>query len=55
MIGWLWRVLVGNFNQCEHKWKLHTSVTVRDEDDDVVANKLVLQCEKCGDLKVKRI
>lgn len=33
MIGWLWRVLVGRFSICEHKWKVVSQTVIYDRVD----------------------
>lgn len=53
MIGWLWRILVGRFHECEHKW-IHrgTHKVVMDDHDEVpLYHRQVCQCEKCGKWK----
>ena len=58
MIGWLWRVLVGRFQQCEHKWKYQNVVKVFDIDvscKNPAETRIILQCEKCGDIVSRRV
>jgi hypothetical protein len=50
MIGWLWRVIVGRFSSCEHKFEVHQEI-------DVVSpyggkwHAYDLRCEHCGKMK----
>lgn len=49
MIKWLWNKIWG---VCNHKWKIivHGPIT---RNDKVYGTYYNLQCEKCGDVKVK--
>ncbi len=55
MIGFLYRWIVGSFFICQHKWKIIQCIQIVNEDDACIGNKIILQCEKCGDIKTKRI
>ena len=56
MILKFWRMLFGGW---EHKWKIINDVTVTVTDDwDEVCDRFTryhLQCEKCGNVKVKNM
>jgi hypothetical protein len=55
MLGWLWRVIVGRFNGCTHKWKLISETGVVPYEGALpYYRKYVLQCEHCGNLKNKK-
>ena len=55
MIAWLYKIIVGNFTQCSHKWEIinDTPCEWRDENTGSSKNwhKYTLQCEHCGDIK----
>lgn len=52
MIGWLWRMIVGNL--CNHKWE--TMAKRRDlMDGEFVGYSLHLRCTKCGDWKRREL
>lgn len=55
MLGWIYRMIVGHFSRCQHKWKIHEehALVHRKEDDTVktIGTLTVLQCQNCGDLK----
>ena len=63
MLGWLWRIIFGSFNGCEHKWKIIQEVKKLGQRTDIyddpigekfiLGTKYTLQCEKCGDIKFK--
>lgn len=62
MLGWIWRMIVGRFSRCEHKWKIIRSVdfTCKSESmagrtREIDGRQHTLQCEKCGDLAVREI
>ena len=52
MIGWLWRMIVGRFTACEHKWQTFSEMKVTPRGrQEVIAGMLYgLRCEKCGDI-----
>ena len=54
MIGWIYRMIVGRFTRCDHKFEIH-------EERDVVTQFLgtrqeyrmyTLRCSKCGEMKI---
>lgn len=50
MIGWLWRLLIGRFTSCDHKWETKEELQYVTKDTRAPAGKRVLlRCEKCGD------
>lgn len=51
MIGWLYRMLIGSFYICHHKWEVLTKVFVVDKISGSKYVEYNLQCEKCGDIK----
>lgn len=58
MIGWLWRLIFGNFGSCRHKWEIMERVEgFTALNDTGVPNfiKFFLKCEKCGEVKSKRL
>ena len=55
MIAWLWNIIVGQL--CQHKWKLIEKRPVfveRQAGDLPTYHKFIMQCEKCGNIKVKK-
>lgn len=54
MIGWLYRLLVGSFSRCEHKWKTLDYAEIT-SDGVRVGRKYYLECTKCGEVKQKRL
>lgn len=52
MIGWLWRMIVGRFDVCEHKWAQFSKMEVHPRGrPEVLAGAIYgLRCEKCGDI-----
>jgi len=54
MIARLWRALFGG---CEHKWAEKNRYGIyMASDNERMANVLIeLQCEKCGDMKSRRL
>jgi hypothetical protein len=54
MLGWLYRVLVGRFRSCNHRWVIiEQTKLVRVRDLEYAGIRYTLQCEKCGNLKEK--
>jgi len=51
MLGWLYRVLVGSFKSCEHKYKIVSQFKITDYCGNTTAHRYVQQCEHCGKLK----
>lgn len=51
MIGWLYRLIIGDFQSCQHKWVILEKQQVSML--DAVWTRYTLQCEKCGNLKVE--
>lgn len=53
MIGWLWRMIVGDFGGCKHKWATFTEQPLNRRDDPNRATVGIIygqRCEKCGDI-----
>jgi len=57
MLGWLWRVLVGRFSRCDHKWDVAEvrRVTDRIDGGESRYQRYVLLCQKCGDVQSRDI
>lgn len=55
MLGWLYRLLIGNFkisSVCSHKWRIYRETELLSVERDAIINHIyMLQCAKCGDLK----
>jgi hypothetical protein len=50
MIGWLYRVLIGRFSRCDHKWETMETINVKDISDGTSWYRYILKCEKCGEI-----
>ncbi len=56
MIGWLWRLIVGRFTSCHHRWvELERINWVHNVTNQLGDQTRVLRCERCGDMKNFRI
>lgn len=55
MIGFLYRWIIGSFYICDCSYKIIKSVVIVDEDDVAIGHKYVLKCEKCGNIKSKKV
>ena len=55
MLGWLYSVIVGSF--CAHKWEIIKQIDVCDMKNSNIpwAFDIIMQCEKCGNIKKKRV
>lgn len=50
VIGWLWRILIGRFTSCEHRWE--TMEKGQEQiDGRCIGYFVCLKCDKCGDWK----
>jgi hypothetical protein len=55
MLGYLYRLIVGHFG-CDHKWKIIKQGTINNAyKTNTIGNYYELQCEKCGDVKVRNL
>jgi hypothetical protein len=58
MFWLLWRILIGikPAPKCQHEWELFKTIEVYDpwfsSKDMPAGMKYILQCKKCGDLKI---
>ena len=50
MIGFLWRLIVGHFTQCNHNWETIDEGIVRGNGVEI-GRLYVLKCKNCGDMK----
>lgn len=61
MLGWLYRILIGNFHihHCQHRWETMHNTKVYDYsfgETDLPDHTLVhLRCTKCGDWMTKKL
>lgn len=57
MLGLLYRILIGTFKTCDHKWEKVAEFKLYDGEQDklLIGVKYVLQCKNCGCLDDKRI
>lgn len=52
MLGWVFRILIGNFSFCKHEWKVLDNIDVKEKyGTKILYRKYNLQCEKCGNIK----
>ena len=49
MFKFIWEILIGH-KRCDHKWKVYKDYPWRSSRNNEFST-IVLQCEKCGDLK----
>lgn len=55
MLGWLWRVFVGRFLDCSHKWEQQGAYESKhDTYPHFKCMIICLRCSKCGDIR-KRV
>lgn len=50
MVKFIWWLLWGG---CRHDWGIHETRFVRDPDTGDTWKRYILQCKKCGDIKVR--
>lgn len=56
MLGLLYRLLIGTFKTCDHKWeKVAEFKLYADQGKRMMGVKYVLQCKNCGNIKDKEI
>lgn len=56
MIGWIWRMVIGRFSNCDHQWIAGELVKSYVSGDDMpVKIKRVMKCTKCGDIKTRSL
>ena len=56
MIGFLWRIIVGRFSSCQHKWNQFDTVSVFSWNSDrPIYYDYHQKCEKCGKLQKVRL
>ena len=53
MLGWLYRMLIGSFTSCNHKWIILKERPIKD-DGLRIGTVYDCQCEKCGNITFKR-
>lgn len=53
MIGFLYRLIVGTFHRCDHKWDTVEVIQVEDRVGGVLRRykRYVLRCKHCGEIK----
>lgn len=56
MLGWLYRILIGRFTECDHHWVILRRVDIIESDfgDIPYGRRYELQCDKCGWLKSRK-
>jgi translation initiation factor 2 beta subunit (eIF-2beta)/eIF-5 len=53
MLGYLYRMIVGQFTSCKHQWEIHNHGDIVDTQDRVTGEYYYLKCSKCGEMKSK--
>lgn len=53
MIKWIWRMLWGS--SCEHKFETIANGTIVNDDGAAIGKYFVLRCEKCGDIRTRKL
>jgi hypothetical protein len=60
MIGWLYRMIVGYFHQCRHKWVEKSRASYKKEGTDLfdgswtkTGQMIEFRCEHCGEFRVR--
>jgi hypothetical protein len=55
MLGWLWRMIVGNFYSCPHpQWETVKAGTIN-EGSRTTGHYYEMRCVKCGDYMVRNL
>mgnify|MGYP006296522433 CR=1 FL=1 len=56
MLGFLWRLLVGSFQSCPHKWVMLEEGYIHDAPTkNKIGAAYVMRCERCGCIKRKKV
>lgn len=57
MLGWLWRLFIGRFSSCDHRWTERGTYTIYRDNSCTIpsGNGVVLRCEKCGDFVHRKV
>ena len=53
MLGWLYRILFGNFKSCEHKWEIHKEhpmIESKEAGSGRYGTMYIQKCILCGEL-----
>jgi hypothetical protein len=48
MLGWLYRMIIGRFSSCEHKWAKVATLSGKYMHGGGECHRWIMQCEKCG-------
>lgn len=51
VINWLRKL----FHLCDHKWVIFDTRYIYNDEQTIVGTKYHMQCEKCGNIKAKRL
>lgn len=56
MLGWLYRVIIGQFNNCKHEYKIiqKTDIYSSYEDKFPYSVRYDMKCTKCGDITFRK-
>lgn len=55
MIGLLYRLVIGKFTSCSHKWETIDYAILHNEEGVSVGRKYYLKCTHCGYIKQKKL
>lgn len=48
MIGWLYRIIVGYFDKCDHQWETEEVYRVLDDNGNIIGRAVYAKCKICG-------
>ena len=51
MLGWLYRLIIGRFSNCDHEWEIIKTYKIADTKGRHRTDRHLLSCKKCGELK----
>lgn len=54
MIAWLWKLIIGDFRKCSHKWEIIKEGRWKDIGYGTAGDFYTLQCKECGDIKSRK-
>lgn len=55
MIGLLYRLIIGHFTQCHHKWGGDQMMTGLYQYGGGESVRVIQKCENCGEIKVTKL
>jgi hypothetical protein len=55
MIGFIWRVIIGRFASCSHRWETIDQKRIDYIDTGTTGIIYIMRCKDCGEVKQKTI